>query len=79
MSPIAGQTAGSIGLKFFVDTHGWPCGVLGLKKFEIFFEFVFPRATPGPSAVYLIFVQFLLYVYGIFRYLLPTINERFWF
>ena len=22
MSPIAGQTAGPIGLKFFVDTHG---------------------------------------------------------
>ena len=24
MFPIAGQTAGPIGLKFFVDTHGWP-------------------------------------------------------
>ena len=26
---IAGQTAGPIGLKVFVDTHGWPGGVLG--------------------------------------------------
>ena len=24
MLPIAGQTAGPIGLKYFVDTHGWP-------------------------------------------------------
>ena len=24
MLPIAGQTAGPIGLKFFVDTQGWP-------------------------------------------------------
>ena len=29
MFPIAGQTAGPIGLKFFVDTHGWPGGVIG--------------------------------------------------
>ena len=26
MFPIAGQTAGPIGLKFFVDTQGWPGG-----------------------------------------------------
>ena len=26
---IAGQTAGPIGLKFFVDTQGWPGGVIG--------------------------------------------------
>ena len=32
MSPIADQTAGPIGLTFFVDTHGWPGGVLGKKK-----------------------------------------------
>ena len=38
MFPIAGQTAGPIGLNFFVDTHGWP----GEKNFS--------RATPGPSA-----------------------------
>ena len=24
---IAGQTAGTIGLNFFVDIHGWPGGV----------------------------------------------------
>ena len=29
MLPIAGQTAGSNGLKFVVDTHGWPGGVKG--------------------------------------------------
>ena len=29
MFPIAGQTAGPIGLKKFVDTHGWPGGVVG--------------------------------------------------
>ena len=38
MFPIAGQTAGSIGLKLFVDTHGWPVGVLGYKKFKHFFS-----------------------------------------
>ena len=27
MLPIAGQTAGPIGLTFFVDTQGWPGGV----------------------------------------------------
>ena len=37
MLPIAGQTAGPNGLKFFGDTQGWPGGVLGLKKFDIFF------------------------------------------
>jgi len=25
---IAGQTAGPIGLNFFVDTYGWPWGVI---------------------------------------------------
>ena len=29
MFPIAGQTAGPIGLKFFVETHGLPGGVIG--------------------------------------------------
>ena len=29
MFPIAGQTAGPIGMKFFVDTHGWPGGDIG--------------------------------------------------
>ena len=53
---IAGQKDGPIGLKFFVDTQGWPGGDKGLKKSPIFFfkiffsKFIFPRATPGPSA-----------------------------
>ena len=29
MLPIAGQTARPNGLKFFVDTNGWPGGVKG--------------------------------------------------
>ena len=29
MLPIAGQTVGLIELKFFVDTHGKPGGVVG--------------------------------------------------
>ena len=29
MLRIAGQTAGPIGLKFFVDTHARPGGVIG--------------------------------------------------
>ena len=33
MLPIAGQTAGPIGLKFFEDTQGWPGSVTGYKKF----------------------------------------------
>ena len=36
MLPIAGQTAGPIGLNFFVDTQGWPGGVKGY-----FFKFLF--------------------------------------
>ena len=52
MFPIAGQTAGLIGLNFFVDTQGWPGGVLD-KKNRIFFQKnFFPRATPGPLASY---------------------------
>ena len=27
--PIVGQTAGPTGLKFVVDTHGWPGGDIG--------------------------------------------------
>jgi len=32
MLSIVGQTAGPIGLKFFVDTHGWPMGAKGYFK-----------------------------------------------
>ena len=52
MLSIAGQTAGPIGLKFFVDTHEWPGGCYRLKNELLFFVFkqFFPRTTPGPSA-----------------------------
>ena len=60
MLPIAGQTAGRAGpkgLKFFVDTHGWPWGVIGLKNQKnfknIFFKFFFHGQ--------LVFKYFLLY------------------
>ena len=60
MFPIAGQTAGPIGLKFFVDTHEWPGGDIGFKKnpkfffLKFFFNLFFLWATPGPSVSYLI-------------------------
>ena len=43
MLRIAGQTAGLIGLKFFVNTHR-------LKNRNFFFKICIPRATQGPSA-----------------------------
>ena len=58
MLHIDGQTAGPIGLKFFVNTHGWP-GCYRLKKSKIFSfklkkkqfsSIFFPRATSGSSA-----------------------------
>ena len=42
MLRIAGQTAGPIGLKFFVNTYG--------LKNRNFFLICIPRATQGPSA-----------------------------
>ena len=44
MLPIAGQTAGPIGLNFFVDTHG---GVIDLKNRDIFSQF-FSTGNAGP-------------------------------
>ena len=44
MLPIAGQTAGTIGLNFFVDTQGWPGSVIGYKKFK-FFSNLFIKGT----------------------------------
>ena len=41
MLPIASQTAGPNGLTLFVDTHGWPVGVTGLKHLKFFFHFFF--------------------------------------
>ena len=40
MLHIAGQTAGTIGRNFFVDTHGWPGGCYRLKKSN-FFQIIF--------------------------------------
>ena len=51
MLPIAGQTAGPNGLKFFVDTQGGR-GCLkffNIYLFKLFFKFFFPRSTLGPS------------------------------
>ena len=53
MFPIADQTAGPIGLNFFMDTHGWPWGVLGFKKnrkkmFFPFFSNFFSSDNAGP-------------------------------
>ena len=48
MLPIGGQTAGPIGLKFFVDTHGWVGSVVGIKK--LFDKFFYPRRMPGSPA-----------------------------
>ena len=49
MLRIAGQTAGP---KFFVDTHGWPGGVMeSKKKFDHFFSqffLFFPTGNTGP-------------------------------
>ena len=55
-SLIASQTAGLIGLNFFVNTREVPGGCFRLKKFDFFvFKFFFTRATPGPSASCLYF------------------------
>jgi len=35
MLPLAGQTAGPIGLKFFVDTHGAPPPMSVYKKLKL--------------------------------------------
>ena len=50
MSPIAGQTAGPNGLKFFVNTQWFQEGVIDFKKTKFFLFSNFPRAMPGPSA-----------------------------
>ena len=50
MFPIAGQTAGPIGLNFFVDTQGRSGGDIGKKNQKKKFQIFFPRATPGPLA-----------------------------
>ena len=53
MLPIASQTAGPNGLKFFVDTHGWPEGVIGQKIKFFFSKFFLSQATPGCLTSYI--------------------------
>ena len=50
MLRIAGQTAGPIGLKFFIDTHGWPGGVINEKKLNFSSQNFFYGQRRGPSA-----------------------------
>ena len=55
MLPIAGQMAGPNGLKFFVDTQGWPGGVIGNNMESNFlflknFIFYFFTGNAGSSA-----------------------------
>ena len=45
---IAGQTAGPIGLKFFVDTHEWPGGVI-FFCFQNLFSNLFSTDNAGPG------------------------------
>ena len=48
MFPIARQTAGPIGLTFFVDTHGWPGSAVSFKNQIFFFQnFVFNFFSRG--------------------------------
>ena len=66
MLRIAGQTAGSIGQNFFVDTHGWPGGVIAIKIriffFNIFvklkkkFQIFFSKGNIGPFSQYIIYI-----------------------
>ena len=55
MLPIAGRTAGPVGLIFFCG-HSWVAGgcyrLKKSKKNSQHFFFIFPRATPGSSASY---------------------------
>ena len=59
MLPIAGQTAGSNGLKFFVNTHG--CNRLknrfffNIKK-NYFFQFFFPTGNAGTFSLFYIYI-----------------------
>ena len=56
----AGQTAGPIGLKFFVDTHRWPGGVKGLKNsknFVLKFFFKIKKIHGERRALQLVFYK----------------------
>ena len=55
MFPIADKTARPIGLKFFVDTQGWPGGDIGAKNknpnFFLFFFFKFFFSTGNAGTI----------------------------
>ena len=66
MFPIAGQTAGPIGLKFFVETHGWPRGKKAKKKSKNFFrKFVFSKKNFS-TCVQRRALQLVFYIKAIF-------------
>ena len=48
MFPKAAQTAGMIGLKYFVDTHGFPGSVIGKKHSKFFFQNFFSMGNAWP-------------------------------
>ena len=70
MLPIAGQTAGPIGLKFFVDTHGWPGGDIGKKKIENFFFKIFS------DSVYICRYHLYIVQYIYVDFAVPHMNMR---
>ena len=45
MLPIDGQTPEPIGLKFFMDTYGWPVDVIDF--FQFFFKLFFSTGKGG--------------------------------
>ena len=49
MLPIDSQTAGPIGMKFFVDTQGWPGGVRLKNKIKISSIFLSTGNAGPPS------------------------------
>ena len=58
MLPIAGQTGGPIGLKFFVNIHGWPGGGgYRLKKSNFFSHGHWPMPDPSASIFFFLFYR----------------------
>ena len=77
MLPIAGQTAGPIGLIFFVDTQEWPGSVIGYINrnfFEIFLNIFFSKAA---LVVYISYITYNLFVLKLVSccFLTTEINE----
>ena len=78
MLRIACQTAGPIWLIFFVDTHGYPGGVIEYKKsklyfFKIFFIYLIFFHSPSASIQYTYaHLHEILNILGIFRLICVT-------